>query len=437
MRFPRFTLRIWVFFSAALVLYSLIQAAVFLYQFGSEPDRELIREYAMSQGVLVWSRAQEDEIRHQLGELYFPDGLIQEIFVNLEDLEAQSASGGSERSYSWSDELERVDYVLEIRGGRTGLATLSYLWGASYQLKYILVDSLTSSLLALLIMLIPAFIVARGIAAPLLTLEDHALRIAGRDLSVPIVLKRRDEIGDLGRSLERMRLQLREKDDAQQRFFQSISHEMKTPVMVIRSHVQAIEDGIGDAEENLGIIDGEALKLGERVAKLVSLSKIGYLASHGEKEALNLVFLIRETGRRLLPAADASIAHPRGEVIPGKEIHWEIRGEAPELVLNRDLFVILLENLLDNQIRYARSLIFVDLMREGDTLEIGIGNDGPPFREGEEEKVFKLFYKGERGCSGLGLTIARDICVSWGGTVRAENSSRGPRFLISLPIAEC
>ncbi|MCG6197942.1 sensor histidine kinase, partial [Anoxybacillus sp. LAT_38] len=73
-----------------------------------------------------------------------------------------------------------------------------------------------------------------------------------------------DEIGRLARSIERMRERLVRQDEAQQAFLQDVSHELKTPVMVIRSYAQSILDGIyprGDLQGSVQVIDSEAERL--------------------------------------------------------------------------------------------------------------------------------------------------------------------------------
>lgn len=91
---------------------------------------------------------------------------------------------------------------------------------------------------------IPSLWLSRYLTRPLVEMETNIARLAEREWHRPFVLDRKDEIGKLARSFENMRIRLVKQDEAQQSFLQNISHELKTPVMVIRSYAQSILDGI-------------------------------------------------------------------------------------------------------------------------------------------------------------------------------------------------
>lgn len=77
-------------------------------------------------------------------------------------------------------------------------------------------------------------------------------------------MDRKDEIGKLGHTIEEMRQKLVQKDETERTLLQNISHDLKTPVMVIRGYTQSIKDGIfpkGDLENTVDVIECEALKL--------------------------------------------------------------------------------------------------------------------------------------------------------------------------------
>ena len=93
----------------------------------------------------------------------------------------------------------------------------------------------------------------------------------------PIEVDREDEIGKLGKSIEQLRNQLIYQDEMQQSFLQNISHELKTPVMVIRSYSQAIRDGIypkGDLDCSVKVIDEEAERLEKRIKNLLYITNL-------------------------------------------------------------------------------------------------------------------------------------------------------------------
>jgi len=110
---------------------------------------------------------------------------------------------------------------------------------------------------------VTAKVVANYISKPLKELEDYTVRIAQKDWKTPIDIKNEDEIGRLADSMNRMQRELKRADEEEKMFLQSISHDLKTPVMVIMSHAEAIIDGIfvKSSEENAEIIRDEAIRL--------------------------------------------------------------------------------------------------------------------------------------------------------------------------------
>lgn len=112
-----------------------------------------------------------------------------------------------------------------------------------------------------------AKLVANYISRPLRELEDYTVKIAHKDWREPVKIKNDDEIGRLVDSMNRMQKELKKIDEEEKMFLQSISHDLKTPVMVIMSHAQAIIDGmyIESVEETAEIIKDEAAILEKKL----------------------------------------------------------------------------------------------------------------------------------------------------------------------------
>lgn len=417
MRFPAVTVKIWVSFSIALLLYSVVQFLVLVYQVNEYSDREYLEMMASSGGSLIWTNSPEavSELVNQLEALLFPPPLIEKIFHEVKFQEL------GDKSYEWSDDTEEILYSIKvIKCNDPGLYHLSYMWSELSGFPSLIFDGLKSSLITLLIMIFPAYFVAMSLVKPLLGMEKQALIIAGGDLSSPIDVNRKDEIGQLGKSLELMRRQLQEQDKTQQKLFQSVSHELKTPVMVIRSHIQAIEDGVGSEIRNLKVIDDEAVRLENKVSKLISMAKLGYMSSHSCIPVnFSLSELIEEVAGKMKQRAD--------------HLQWNTELEDISIYASRELMTVLFENILDNQIRYALSMISITVKSDLKTITIEIHNDGPVIADSELSDIFKLFYTGYRGCSGLGLPIVQEICHTLKGQIRAENRSQKTFFIIDLP----
>ena len=334
------------------------------------------------------------------------------------------AQTGNQAEYVRELDTEKIYYII-TRGDIWGQSAylISYMWD-SYQQE--LVKSLYRSLLmvfiiALLLSWIPAYFLARYLSRPLHQMEQDVRRIAERDWHEPLHYQRGDEIGRLGQSIESMRQQLLRQDEAQQTFLQNVSHELKTPVMVIRSYAQAIADGIFPADGLAGsvrVIDGEGERLEKRIRDLLCLSRINYLDLQNPiQEEVNLNELI-----------DQVVNHLRWS---RPELQWEQELEDICIWASLEQWRVILENLLDNQIRYAATIIRLHLYREAaGSIYLDISNDGPPIEAENLNQLFEPFYKGREGEFGLGLSIVRQVLIHQGGSIRAENSPDGPRFII-------
>ncbi len=280
----------------------------------------------------------------------------------------------------------------------------------------------------LLICLIPALLLARYISKPLVQLESHVRQIADRNWHQPILVKRNDEIGNLAASIEKMRKRLIQQDKAQQSFLQNISHELKTPVMVIRSYAQSISDGIfpqGDLASTVKVIDEESERLEKRIQDLLYLTKIDYLSTH---EPVN----DRSDLSEILHAVISRLSRRRSEV------QWIT--DLPSLVVPgaAEQWTVVFENLLDNQIRYAAGRLAVSISPEqketGETVTlVRLWNDGPPIDSKVMEKLFQQFSAGPGGHYGLGLSIVQRLVHLYSGRIWAQNEADGVAFYLEIP----
>lgn len=334
----------------------------------------------------------------------------------------------SEQRYSRQLQDERMYYIIrrgELGGHKAYL--LSYMW-ESYQND--LVNTLYIRLIwviaaILLLSFIPAFWLARYLTKPLISMEEHVRRIADRDWYAPLVCDRNDEIGQLGQSIERMRECLVKQDETQQSFLQHISHELKTPIMVIRSYAQAIADGIfprGGLERSVQVIDEEAERLEKKVRDLLYLNKINYLSAHPQAEEE----IIMED---LLQKIISLLRWQRAD------LHWTVEGAGHLRKGDAEQWKVAFENLLDNQIRYARQKIAIQISEQQARVRIRIWNDGPPIDDQQLAQLFQKYQVGEKGQFGLGLPIVQQVVVRHGGKIWADNEADGVAFYIEVPQA--
>jgi two-component system sensor histidine kinase CssS len=280
--------------------------------------------------------------------------------------------------------------------------------------------------IALLISLLASVFIARGLTRPLIKIQQHVKRIADRHWQEPLVIDQQDEFGQLADSIETMRLDLVKQDQIQTSMLQNISHELKTPIMVVRSYTHAIRDGIypkGDLLSSLQVIDEEGERLEKLVDQLLYLTRMDYLENQtpGSKR-IRLDQLIEDTAERLLP-------------------------QKPEIMLSMDLqpltimgdeenWRVVIENLLENHLRHAASLLEISLREDGENRQIVLRfwNDGSKIEPGFANRMLKPFRKGRGGKFGLGLAIVQRMIAGYDGRLVVENEGNGVASKLFIPI---
>ncbi|MFD0682033.1 MULTISPECIES: HAMP domain-containing sensor histidine kinase [unclassified Paenibacillus] len=315
---------------------------------------------------------------------------------------------------------------------------VSYAWG---NYRNDLVMTMFQRLILLMMVLIvvswiPCLWLSRYLSRPLVLMEQQVGRIAKRDWHEPFVLNRKDEMGRLALAFEAMRERLVRQDKSQQFFLQNISHELKTPVMVIHSYAQSILDGIypkGTIANSVETIKSEATRLEKRIHDLLYLNKLNYLSARERKVfTFDLSVVIGDCVERL------RYRQP--------ELDWEVELPVLEVEGDAEQWGVAIENVLDNQLRYAKAKISITLnpSEEGangsqdadqaaasGNAEIRLWNDGPPIEEALKASLFDQFQTGPDGQFGLGLAIAKQILEAHQAKIRVSNESEGAGFIIA------
>ena len=262
------------------------------------------------------------------------------------------------------------------------------------------------------------------LSKPLRKLEDLCKKIARRQFDISLTMDRSDEIGQLAQSFDSMKNQLKDYDESQRHFIQNISHELKTPIMAIQGYTQGLLEGVfqgPQAEKGLEIIMEESKRLEKVVGQLLYITKIESVAQMMQLGRVDLSEMFQLLKQRL------SVLNP--------DVEWELN--LPEqLVVEADgeqlstAFV----NILENQLRYAKSRLTINGRLEGTNVVVTIGNDGPPIEEALLPQLFQRFRKGKSGKHGLGLAISRAVFEAHGGTIVASNQPDGPCFTMTIPV---
>jgi len=201
--------------------------------------------------------------------------------------------------------------------------------------------------------------------------------------------------------------------DEQAENFQMISHELKTPIMVMQGYIDAlIHDQYpnGTKESTFRILVDELSKLENLTKDILFLNKVEYFARNNiVLTDIVLSELFKEVTTRLNKDSSINI------VISGEH----------KLVGDRESWVRIIENIISNQLRYAKTKIDINL-----SSVIKIKNDGKHIEGQLLDKIKKPFIKGKAGRSGLGLTIIEQILKLYDYELNIDNHRDGVEYII-------
>ena len=282
-------------------------------------------------------------------------------------------------------------------------------------------------LLAILFMIaiVPVSMKFAGkIAKPILELELFAEEVAKRNWKAETPETDNDEIGLLAQALDRMKDTLQESEERDRRFLQAASHDLKTPIMIIKGYAQAQMDGMytDSDKDSSEIIKEEAAKLERRVIQLMHINALGHSLGHENNwSTVRMDRMLRSLTERF-------------KVIRS-DVDWETELAELEVHGDSDALLIAMENIFENQVRFAKNQVCIQV--ECDKLEgiIKVSNNGPRFEIEDPNSLFDPYRKDLEGQFGLGLSIVRQVVEGHGGTVEAYSLNTGVEFLIRLPKA--
>jgi two-component system sensor histidine kinase CssS len=259
------------------------------------------------------------------------------------------------------------------------------------------------------------FVFTKYMTVPLKRMTQYVKKLGNGEWDKEMLIHRYDEIGELALSINQMRIQLLEKDQQQKEMLHNISHDLKTPIMVIQSYLDAIRDGFypaGTLEDTLDVAYNEAKRLEKKVKQLLYLNRFDYLEELENPQTFDLKELATNVVNRMK--------------INRKDLDFQIMGVPHPVVGDEDHWKILLENIIDNFMRYAHHSIQIGVMER----EIVLYNDGPHISEELIHEIFNAYRKGSEGEFGLGLAIVHKIATKYGYMVEIENAETGVIFRI-------
>lgn len=298
-----------------------------------------------------------------------------------------------------------------------------------------------------------SIIIARSIYRSVSMLDHLTRRIAGGELDLEIELGGSNEITSLASSLNHLRLSLKEEETRRSRFIMGVSHDLKTPLALIKGYAEGIADGVIDSPEeqtrSLGIIAAKVDQLEGMINDLIGYVRMDSRAWQQQLEARPLASFLRAFCQRM--DKDARIL--------ARQFSYEIRlPDNLAVPFDEGLLTRALENLCANALRYTnengavyigaellntpvqeKSAVAVGQSHATRSVHISIVDNGIAISPADLPHIFDLFWKAsnsrrESGM-GIGLAVVRSVMESHGWNIHAESESgKGSRFTIMIPV---
>jgi len=224
-----------------------------------------------------------------------------------------------------------------------------------------------------------------------------------------------DELHTLDVTVENMRKYLKENELYKNRMYQNISHDFKTPITVMKSYIEASEDGIETKEKSLEIIKEQLNKLEIKVHSLLYLNKLNYIKE--QKQNLNVSYDISSLINNSVEKF--KIARTDVKFILEMDNNTVFRGSA-------DMWEAIIDNILNNFIRYAKKTVKITIKNN----KITFYNDGPNIDDNVLNNIFTPYEKGIKGVFGLGLSIVKKTLQFLKYDITIENVKNGVKFII-------
>jgi signal transduction histidine kinase len=283
---------------------------------------------------------------------------------------------------------------------------------------------------------------AKRLTRPIVEMSEVAEEISNLDFSRRVGTAQRDELGTLGRSIdrisERLSASLEElKRDVERRkqLVRNISHELKSPIGVIKGYAEGLRFGVaGDpekADRYCVVIAEECDRMDGLVRELLTLSMLESGGMEVHRSRFDLGDVVRRVAERFGPALSA------------KRIAFSMDASAPTPVdADEELVERAVVNYLTNAMNHAdgerRVTAAVGRAPDGGT-RLSVFNTGAGIPPEELDRIWDVFHKVDRarsreyGGHGLGLSIVKLVAGLHGGAVGVDNVEGGVRFFLDLP----
>ncbi|MED3481562.1 HAMP domain-containing sensor histidine kinase [Bacillus toyonensis] len=299
-------------------------------------------------------------------------------------------------------------------------------------------------LFVLILIVLISFYYSKKIAKPLLQINDTTKKIAGLDFSETIPITTKDEIGDLSQNINTLSKALhsyinqlqqdiekeKQLENTRKEFIAGVSHELKTPLSIMKSCISILEDGVASNKKDyyFKAMSKEVDKMDMLIIDMLELAKF---ESGTYKMKMN-VFHIDEMIDYICEQLTSDIT--------AKQLHVHKQLSKIGVVANPHRIEQVITNFITNAIRYTpeHENIIISTIEENERVKVCIENKGAHIAPEHLEKIWDRFYRGDtsrqrsKGGTGLGLAISKNILDLHGVEYGVLNTKDGVLFFFYL-----
>lgn len=248
-------------------------------------------------------------------------------------------------------------------------------------------------------------------------LKDKIDNINNDDYNHKMIYDYDDELYTLEVAIENMRIYLKEQEEYKNQMYQNISHDFKTPITVIKSYIEACEDGIETKDKTLEVCKEQLNKLENKVHSLLYLNKLNYFKEQKDQMKENCdvsKVVLASVDKFKLSRSDVTFIldiDKKSTIFRGSNEMWEA----------------IIDNILNNFMRYAKEKVKITVKNN----KIILFNDGPNIDKDVLNNIFTPYEKGVKGVFGLGLSIVKKTLAFLNYDINIVNEKNGVKFIIS------
>ncbi|MDK3015822.1 HAMP domain-containing sensor histidine kinase [Bacillus sp. RB3] len=296
----------------------------------------------------------------------------------------------------------------------------------------------------LILIVLISFYYSKKIAKPLLQINDTTKKIAGLDFSETIPITTKDEIGDLSQNINTLSKALhsyinqlqqdiekeKQLENTRKEFISGVSHELKTPLSIMKSCISILEDGVASNKKEyyFKAMSKEVDKMDMLIIDMLELAKFESGTYKMEMDAFHIDEMIDYICEQL--SSD----------ITAKQLHVHKHLSKIEVVANQHRIEQVITNFITNAIRYTpeNENIIVSVIEEKERAKVCIENKGAHIAPEHLAKIWDRFYRGDtsrqrsKGGTGLGLAISKNILELHSVQYGVSNTEDGVLFFFYL-----